>query len=165
MLGQQLKRILSPLRIPLIVNDHLELAIALDADGLHLGQTDGDPALARRRLGPNKLMGVSIDSEENLMHANTLLIDYVGIGALFATASKPNVTTLWGLDGLQQLAPKAKHPIIGIGGINEDNAAQVLSSGAHGIAVIGALHDAQNPRDTTQQLRRIIDHGGKPHVA
>ena len=164
MFGQQLKRILAPLNIPLIINDDLELALELDADGVHLGQTDGDPIWARKKLGPSKLIGVSIDSEENLIRANTLPIDYVGIGAIFLTTNKKNINTLWGTEGLQRLALGTHHPIVGIGGINENNAADVLSSGAQGIAIIGALHDAENPHQITKALRHIIDNRGQHHV-
>ena len=162
--GHQLKRILEPLKIPLIVNDDVELAQTLDASGVHLGQTDGDAKIARQILGPHKLIGVSIDSEENLMSANQLPINYVGIGAIYKTTNKKNISTVWGVEGLQQLVPLAKHPIIGIGGINSGNAAAVISSGADGIAVIGAIHDAKDPRQVTQQLRCIIDNGGNNHA-
>lgn len=162
--GDQLKRILEPLKIPLIINDDIELARKLDASGVHLGQTDGDANIARQILGPHKMIGVSIDSEENLMSANQLPIDYVGIGAIYKTTNKQNVSTLWGAEGLQRLAPLSKHPIIGIGGINHNNAAAVISSGADGIAVIGALHDAKDPHQVTQQLRCIIDNGGNNHA-
>lgn len=157
MFGQALKRMLDPLHIPLIINDNLQLALELDASGVHLGQTDGDPELARIALGANKIIGVSIDSPENLIKANRLPLDYVGIGAIFPTANKPNINTLWGLQGLQTLAPNSKHPIIGIGGINENNAADVMLSGAHGIAVIGALHDAEDPGRASQNLCDIIN--------
>jgi thiamine-phosphate pyrophosphorylase len=163
--GKKLKHILDPLQIPLIVNDNIELALKLNASGVHLGQTDGDPELARALLGPNKIIGVSIDTEENLIRANQLPIDYVGIGAIFPTANKHNVATIWGTQGLSQLSSRSKHPIIGIGGINESNAAEILSSGACGIAVIGALHDAEDPTITTQNLRHIIQNRGKTHVA
>ena len=165
MFGQALKRILDPLHIPLIINDDIELALELEASGVHLGQTDGDPLLARNRLGTNKIIGVSIDSADNLMKANNLPLDYVGVGALFTTTNKNNVKTHWGIDGLQQLAPNSQHPIIGIGGINEHNAADVLSAGAHGIAVIAALHDAENPSQTARNLRHIVDIRGEQHVA
>lgn len=163
--GEKLKEILDPLQIPLIVNDDIELALKLNASGIHLGQTDGDPKLARALLGPNKIIGVSIDTEENLIAANPLPIDYVGIGAIFTTTNKHNVATIWGTHGLSQLSSRSRHPIIGIGGINESNAAEVLSSGACGIAVIGALHDAEDPKRTTHNLRHIIDNRGKHHVA
>lgn len=159
--GEKLKHILDPLQIPLIVNDDIELALMLNASGVHLGQTDGNPERARALLGPDKIIGVSIDTEDNLMRANQLPIDYVGIGAIFPTSNKNNVATIWGVHGLSQLAPHSKHPIIGIGGINESNAPEVLASGACGIAVIGALHDAEDATLTTHNLRHIIDSRGK----
>lgn len=157
MFGLELKRILDPRHIPLIINDDVELALELNASGVHLGQTDGDPQHARNVLGPNKIIGVSIDSAEHLIKANELPLDYVGIGAIFNTANKHNVTTFWGTQGLQQLALNSKHPIIGIGGINEENAADVMLAGADGIAVIGALHDAMYPNQIARNLRLIID--------
>ncbi len=163
--GQQLKSILDPLNIPLIVNDDIELALELNASGVHLGQSDGDARKARQILGPNKMIGVSIDSEENLISANDLPIDYVGIGAIYKTANKHNVTTIWGIKRLQQIAAHSKHPIVGIGGIDIHNAADVVLSGAEGIAVIGALHDTCDPSLVTQQLRNIIDKGDHNHVA
>jgi len=152
-----LKQILDPLGIPLIINDDIGLALELDASGVHLGQTDGDPVLARELLGTNKIIGVSIDTRENLIKANELPIDYVGIGAIFPTLNKKNVATIWGTEGLKTLAAISRHPMIGIGGVNESNAAEVLLAGASGIAVIGALHDAPDPAQMVRRLRYIID--------
>lgn len=162
--GRKLKEILDPLNIPLIVNDNIELALQINASGVHLGQTDGDPELARQRLGPDKIIGVSIDTEDNLIKANHLPIDYVGVGAIFPTTSKPNITTVWGTSGLNALSHQSKHPIIGIGGINESNALEVLTSGAQGIAIIAAIHDANDPYLTTQNLRHIIEKKGNYHA-
>ncbi len=162
--GQKLKEILDPLNIPLIVNDNIELALQLNASGVHLGQTDGDPELARKQLGPDKIIGVSIDTEDNLIKANHLPIDYVGIGAIFPTTSKSNITTVWGTSGLNALSHQSKHPIIGIGGINENNAIEVLTSGAQGIAVIAAIHEAKDPFFTIQNLRHLIDNKGNYHA-
>ena len=107
----------------------------------------------------------SIDSEENLMKPNQLPIDYVGIGAIFPTTSKPNVNTFWGIPGLQRLVPLSKHPIIAIGGVNENNAADVILSGAHGIAVINALHNTDNPCQKARNVRHIVDNRGQPHAS
>lgn len=162
-LGQALKEILAPFSIPLIINDNIDLTIALDADGIHLGQSDGCPIKARQRLGTNKIIGISIDSIENLLTANQLPIDYVGIGAIFTTQSKSNVKTIWGLDGLSHLSSLSQHPIIAIGGINEINAEHVMRAGADGIAVIGAIHDSVCPADTVKKLLLNIDHRGLTH--
>ncbi len=162
--GQALKETLDRLEVPLIINDNIELAIKLNAAGVHLGQTDGDPNHARRCLGADKFIGVSIDSESQLETANDLPIDYVGIGAIFPTRNKLNVKTTWGLNGLKYLSQFSRHPIVGIGGINEQNAKRVILAGAHGLAVIAALHDANDAIKTTKQLRHIIDNQGIAHV-
>ncbi len=156
MFGQQLKMILDPLHIPLIINDDVELALKLNASGVHLGQSDGDPIRARERLGPEAIIGVSIDFEKDVMVANRLPIDYVGVGAIFPSESKKNITTIWGIEGLQQLAPHSKHPIIGIGGIDLHNASEVLEAGADGIAIIGALHQTPTPTQMVHQFCQII---------
>ena len=150
--GKQLKTLLDAFSIPLIVNDNVDLAIEIEADGVHLGQTDGSAMTARSRLGEEKLIGLSIDSLANLHEANQLPIDYVGVGSIFETQSKSNVATIWGINGLKELAMISKHPIIAIGGINEFNVMDVIQSGALGIAVIGAIHNAINPELIIQKL-------------
>lgn len=155
-LGQQIKHILAPFNIPLIINDNVTLAIELNADGVHLGQSDACPISTRQRLGSEKIIGLSIDSMENLHAANQLPIDYVGVGAIFPTLTKLNVATIWGIDGLAMLSALSKHPIVAIGGINESNTDEVKRAGAHGIAVIGALHDSTDPQNTVNNLRHLI---------
>lgn len=155
-LGQQIKRILAPFDIPLIINDNVTLAIELNADGVHLGQSDACPINTRQRLGTEKIIGLSIDSVENLHVANQLPIDYVGIGAIFPTATKHNVATIWGTEGLLKLSAVSKHPIVAIGGINESNTSNVKRAGAHGVAVIGALHDSSAPKNTVSNLRHLM---------
>lgn len=154
--GKTIQAILAPLNIPLIINDNLEVAVALNAAGVHLGQTDYCPEEARARLGSEKIIGVSIDSFANLQKANQLPINYVGIGSIFPTKNKATVSTLWGIGGLKQLAPLSAHPIVAIGGINEHNATDIIQAGAKGIAAIGAFHDAVNVPATTQKLLQII---------
>jgi thiamine-phosphate pyrophosphorylase len=155
--GIKLKKILDPYNIPLIVNDNVDLALKLDTEGVHLGQSDGNPKVAREILGSDKIIGVSIETLADLYTANELPIDYIGVGAVFPTFSKPDVATIWGIDGLRDLSAIAKHPIIAIGGINESNLMSVMSAGANGIATIGAIHEATNPNLTVKQFRKIID--------
>lgn len=162
-MGRALKAITTAFGIALIINDNLELAMALDADGLHLGQSDGCLLKARERLGADKYLGVSIDSLSDLQRANDLPVDYIGVGALFPSGSKQNVATLWGLDGLRRLADVSRHPIIALGGIDEGNAMGVMQAGAHGLAAIAAFHSSADPAASTQNLRRIVDVGGKGH--
>ena len=155
--GRQLQKILQPHDIPLIVNDNVKLAYELNADGVHLGQSDGCILKARELLGPTKIIGITIDSVEQFHIANNFPVDYVGIGAIFATKHKSNIATIWGCEGLKYFATLTSHPIIAIGGIDQNNVSQVMQSGAQGIAAIGVFHDAEEPKTTTKQLRQIIE--------
>ncbi len=149
----ELQSILKPLGIPLIINDSVELAVEINADGVHLGQQDMDIASARKILGPNKIIGLSIESMEELYSANRQQgISYVAASAIFPTKTKPECKKIWGLPGLQSLVSESKYPVIAIGGINADNAGDVFNMGAHGIAVIGAIHNAPDPYIATQEL-------------
>jgi thiamine-phosphate pyrophosphorylase len=154
--AHQLKSLLDKYAVPLIINDDVELAYDVEAHGVHLGQTDGCPFKARECLGENKIIGVSIESYECLQQSNEQPIDYAAASAVFATSNKNNLPTLWGLDGLQSLCTQAKHPLIAIGGINLNNAAAVMSAGACGVAVIGSLHQANNPKADAMALRALI---------
>lgn len=158
--GKQLQAILKPLQIPLIINDNVDLALELDADGVHLGQSDGCPNTARQRLGSKKIIGLSVDSFENVDEANHLPINYIGVGAIFPTHNKPDVSTFWDIHGLKKIAAVSKHPIIAVGGINEANAESVMQAGANGIAVIGAAHDVPDPAKSLKTIRHIIDYQG-----
>jgi thiamine-phosphate pyrophosphorylase len=153
--GRELKAILKPYGVPLIVNDHLDLALELDAEGLHLGQSDGNILEARKRLGPTKILGLSVTCPEHFKQANFLPIDYVGIGAIFPTQSKENAIVL-GLDRLQEYQRLSKHPVIAVGGINDTNAQEVMDRGSTGLAVIGALHRAEDPAQATRDLLAIV---------
>ena len=153
-----LKDVLKPYNIPLFVNDHLELALAVDADGLHLGQADGDPEMARKILGPDKLLGLSVESLADVEQANELPVDYIGVGAVFETSTKPDVKTVWGLTGLAKACNLSSHPVIAIGGITIKNAASVLAAGAQGLAAASALHAANDPVAVTQVLLKKFDY-------
>ncbi|MFN7096871.1 MAG: thiamine phosphate synthase [Gammaproteobacteria bacterium] len=153
--GKQLQYVLKPFAIPLIINDHVDLCLALNADGVHLGQSDGDVLAARKRLGSHKMIGLTVDTVAQLHIANHLPIDYIGVGAIFPTKNKANIN-IWGLDGLKQAINTSTHPVVGIGGIVENNTSAVIQTGATGIAAIGVFHDAKNPKITTQNLRKLI---------
>jgi len=155
--GKKLQDILRSFSIPLIVNDDPDLALALDAEGVHLGQTDGDVRIARQRLGENKIIGVSVTSLAELQHANTLPIDYIGLAPIFPIQSKTQTAPLLGYEGVRRFSRLSKHPIIAVGGITEACAREVMKAGAQGIAAIGAFHRALDLTLTTQRLRDIID--------
>ncbi len=159
--ARALKSRLAPLGVPLIVNDRVEAAQAAGADGVHLGQDDLDAVRARAILGPDALIGVSAGTAEEAARVDPGLADYVGIGSVYATATKPDAGPPIGIAGLAALAATlAPLPVVAIGGIGARNAAQVMAGGgADGIAVVSAICGAQNPEAAARALRREIDAG------
>ncbi len=155
--AEHLQHLLSPYHIPLIINDDIELAHQVNAAGVHLGQSDTSTAIARTRLGTDKYIGLSIESAHDLIPANQTELSYVAASAVFPSQHKSNLKTIWGLDGLKRLCQQSNHPVVGIGGIDEENLPQVLQAGAKGVAVIGAIHQAKNPARMASRLRTIID--------
>ena len=154
--SSSLKYLLDFYNIPLIVNDDIELCKKLGACGVHLGQSDTEITEARSVLGANKIIGLSVNTIEQVQNAQIQSVDYIGVGAIFPTNNKPNVETIWGLSGLNQASLISSLPIVAIGGIDEDNAPIVMNAGANGIAAIGAFHNTKNPFLTTQNLIKII---------
>lgn len=149
-LGTLLLEVLKPMSVPLIINDHLDVALRLNADGVHLGQSDGDVITARKKLGEHKIIGLTVNSLADIEIANTLPVDYIGVGAIFPTDNKPNVKHHWGLAELKQAVNLSQHKVVAIGGINQDNVAAVLDTGTQGIAAIGAFHAAKKPADVVK---------------
>lgn len=131
--------------IPLIINDRVDVALAVNADGVHLGQTDMPVVIARQLLGKDKLIGLSIETEQQLLDCASLPIDYIGLSAIFATATKTNLVTHWGLAGLQRAAAICPFPIVAIGGINHANLIEVMAAGANGVAIVSAISHADDP--------------------
>jgi len=156
----KLQTLLKPLNIPLIINDNVQLAKEIDADGVHLGQKDSSPEDARAILGENKIIGWSIETMEQLQIANqSNAINYIAASAVFSSHNKKNCNTIWGLDGLKAVSQNSLHPVVAIGGINIDNVEKVITQGAAGIAVISALHDHPDPEFTAKQLSLKINAG------
>lgn len=155
--GRALKNLLDSNNIPLIVNDHIDLCLQLDAAGVHLGQSDGDPLEARAKLGPQKIIGLSVNTIAQIETANALSLDYIGVGAIFPTQNKSDIKTIWGLEGLKKASIMSSHPIVAIGGVTPSNALSVLQAGAKGIAAIGAFHDVVDPYLSTQHFINTIN--------
>lgn len=152
----RLKRVLHSYHVPLIINDRLDIALACDADGLHIGQNDLPYAVARQWLGKEKIIGLSVESRQDAIHANTLDVDYIGISPVFGTATKTDTAIPLGLEGVQAIAAISRHPAVGIGGMNIRNAQAVVRAGADGIAVVSAIMSAQNPQQAASELIHTI---------
>ncbi len=142
--------------VPLIVNDRVDVALAADADGVHLGQDDFPVALARDLLGAGRIIGVSAGNPDEARQGIADGANYVGFGPVFPTGSKRDAGEAQGLDRLADFARAVRAPVIAIGGIGPGNAAGVVGSGAHGIAVISAVCCQADPEAATRNLGKLI---------
>jgi thiamine-phosphate pyrophosphorylase len=138
-----------------ILNDRPDLVMAAAADGVHVGQDDLSPAAARELVGRDHLVGLSTHSPEQIDTAGGAPVDYIGVGPVHATPTKPGRPAV-GLELVRYAATAALHPFFAIGGISSGNVADVRAAGASRIAVVRALTDAADPRSTAAELRRVI---------
>ena len=152
----ELREICSSNGVLFIVNDYLDIALASDADGLHLGQNDLPAGAARRFLPIDKIIGVSVKTPEQAIAACKAGVDYIGVGAIYPTSSKEE-TTVISTDGLDRIRQSVNIPIMAIGGIDRDNAARTISCGADAVAVISAVMDSESPRESTRQIVDAIE--------
>jgi len=162
--ARALRAVLEPNNIPLLLNDRVDVALAAEADGVHIGQDDMAPNDARLLLGRGAIIGLSIKTVEQAKLAPLNLLDYVAIGGVYGTTSKDNTAAPIGIDGLRTIAgairARAPHyPICAIAGINSGNATDVIAAGADGVAVISALSLAPDPAVAAQNLRALVDSG------
>lgn len=157
-LGKRLRKICKENDIPFIVNDDIELALELDADGVHIGQEDEDAGQVRRKIG-DRILGVSVHNLEEAEKAKQAGADYFGVGPVFPTATKTDTRAVQGTAMIEELKDFGV-PIVGIGGINADNAKLVMTAGADGVSVITAISQAEDVKEAAARLRDKIQ-GGK----
>jgi thiamine-phosphate pyrophosphorylase len=162
--ARALRAVLEPKNIPLLVNDRVDVALAAEADGVHIGQDDMAPEDARLLLGRSAIIGLSVKTVEQAKVAPLDTLDYVAIGGVYGTTSKDNTAAPIGIDGLRTIvqvirARDPHYPICAIAGINSTNAADVIAAGADGVAVISALSLASDPAAAAQDLRAVVDSG------
>jgi len=151
------KSILVPHRIPLMINDRIDVALACGADGVHIGQEDMPYETARRLLGPKAIIGLSVETWEDVEAAQKLEVNYIGLSPVFATPTKTDTKEPWGLEGLRQIKAFCRHPLVAIGGINEANAREVTEAGADCLAVVSAICSADDPAGATARLKHVFD--------
>ncbi len=156
-LGRALHEITRQAGIPLIVNDRLDVALAIDAEGVHVGQDDMPAAMARQLIGPDKILGVSAGTVAEAVQAERDGADYLGVGDVFGTPTKPDAGPPIGVEGLAEIARAVSIPVVGIGGITPDNAAAVIEAGAVGVAVISAVVGAADPEEAARRLRATVE--------
>ncbi len=148
----ELKNTLAPFGIPLIINDRVDIAMAAHAHGVHLGQTDMPPAEARRLLGPHALIGLSVETWADVEAAGQAPVNYLGVSPVFPTPTKTDTQSPWGLEGLRRIRRATDLPLVGIGGLNPENADRVIRAGADAIAVVSAVCSAKDPFGAARKL-------------
>jgi thiamine-phosphate pyrophosphorylase len=160
-LGRALHAATQAAGVPLIVNDRVDVALAIEAEGVHVGVDDMPVSLARRLLGPGRLVGYSPDTLEGALQGQREGADYLGIGDLFGTPTKPDAGEPIGLEGLAAVVGTVSIPVVAIGGITAENAAAAVRAGAAGVAVISAVMGAADPEAAARRLRRAVLAGWK----
>lgn len=153
--GKELRKITKEYDALFFVDDRLDVALAVDADGVQLGPEDMPISIARE-LAPNLIIGASVYSLEEALKAERDGADYLGAGSVFPTKTKKNARVL-GLEGLRRIVESVKIPVVAIGGINHENVRKVLEIGVDGIAVISAIVGAEDVKKATEEMRKIID--------
>ena len=151
------KRLCERYSVPLIINDNTEVALESGADGVHIGQDDGDAAEVRKIAGNRLIIGVSAHNVEEALAAEKAGADYLGSGAVFGSATKSNVHVL-PLETLKNIAEAVKIPVVAIGGINESNMMQLLGTGVDGVAVISAIFGAADIENKCKELKALSGH-------
>ncbi len=153
--ARALRALLAACRIPLVINDRIDVALACGADGVHLGQGDMPVEDARRLLPPEVFIGWSVETPQDVQRAQGLPVDYLGVSPVFATPTKTDTARPWGLEGLRAARAATRLPLVAIGGIHAGNAREVLAHGADGLAVVSAICSAPSPRDAAAQLAGV----------
>lgn len=152
-----IRELLKRNNIPLIINDRLDIAQAVHADGIHLGPTDMPLTMARSIVSDSMIIGVSAESLADAIQAERDGADYIAVSPIYETPTKAYAFPPLGLRGLREIRRAVKTPLVGIGGLNKSNAAEIIRNGADGIAVVSAIVAAENPEGAARELKEIID--------
>jgi len=158
-MGREVRTLTHEADVPLIVNDRVDLALALEADGVHLGDEDLPVAVARELLGAEAIIGRSVSFVADARAAAEAGADYLGVGAIYATGSKDDIDDgeyAIGTDRLANIAAAVDIPVVGIGGVSAENADEVIEAGANGVAVITGITGADDPTVATRELGRVV---------
>lgn len=154
--GLQIRDFLKSKRVPLIINDRIDVAIALDAEGVHLGQDDMPIDVARMILGPEKIIGASVFTPNEARAAESQGADYLGLSPIFVTGTKPELTVQIGIEGVLLLKQSVRIPVVGIGAINETNAYAAVKGGLDGVAVVSAICSQRDPEAAAAAIKAEV---------
>ena len=155
-LALKVKEITEKYDVPLIINDRVDVALAIDADGVHVGQTDMPCDITRKLVGNDKIVGVSAATIDEAKKAEKDGADYIGTGAVFPTATKDDAPKITKND-LKEIAESINIPVVAIGGITHDNASELLDTGIAGLSVVSAIMSSDNPKESSEKLLNIFN--------
>lgn len=150
--GRALKSALAAFHVPLIINDHADVCLAVDAEGLHIGQDDLSPSDARAIIGNEKLLGLSVSNEQELSAVDVRLVDHLGIGPIFSTSTKPDASYALDIEGFALLASRKPCPVVAIGSVKVPIVGDLIRAGADGVAVVSAICGQKDPGVATKEL-------------
>ena len=154
--ARELKAVLAPLGVPLIINDQIDVALAVDADGVHVGQNDLPADVVRRLIGPDKWLGLSVTNAEQMAAVPYEAVDYLGIGPAYPTGTKLDAAPVIGLTAFSELVASSWRPVVAIGGIQLGNCLPLIQAGAKGVAVVSAICGQNDPARATAELLNTI---------
>ena len=152
----ELKGLCKEYKVPFVINDNVDIAIKMDADGVHVGQSDMEAGDVRAKLGPDKIIGVSAQTVEQAILAEQRGADYLGVGAVFPTGSKDDADDV-SLETLKAICEAVSIPVVAIGGITLENTPQLAGTGISGVAVISAIYAQEDIRKASEDLKKVVE--------
>ena len=154
--AQRIKKILEPYKVPLIINDRVDIALACGAEGVHIGQKDMPYEIVRKLMGQKAIIGLSVETWTDVLTSQKLDVSYIGVSPVFATPTKTDTKEPWGMEGLAKIKAFSRHPLVAIGGINESNIREVIKAGADCVAVVSAICASSDPEAATRRINDMI---------
>lgn len=151
--AREMRALAAQYHVPFVINDNVEIALACGADGVHVGQSDMAASIARDKLGPDKIIGVSAQTVEQALAAEKMGADYLGVGAVFATSTKDADVISW--DTLKEICRSVSIPVVAIGGINQSNLLELSGSGIDGVSIISGIYGQPDIKRACQNLRKL----------
>jgi len=155
--GVRMKQLLEPYGVPLLINDRVDVAQAVGADGVHLGQHDMPYHMARKLLGKDAIIGISVESHDQAEKVKNWDVNYIAISPVYTTPTKDELTQELGLEGVTKITSICPQPALGIGSIKAHNAGEVIRAGADGVAVVSGICSAEDPEEAARELRKAVD--------
>ncbi|MBN1470222.1 MAG: thiamine phosphate synthase [Syntrophaceae bacterium] len=155
--AKKIKKFLEPKKIPLIINDRVDVALACGAEGVHIGQDDMPYKIVRKIMGRKAIIGLSVETWEDVVASQKLDVSYIGVSPVFLTPTKTDTKGAWGIEGIARIKAFSRHPLVAIGGLNESNIREVVRAGAQCIAVVSAICASPNPKEASRRINKIIN--------